>query len=211
MKKFKIFADFDKEERFLNTMAGKGFRLAKHNTASLWYTFTPAVPAELNYRIDFRQFKNKREYYDYLTLFGESGWEHICGSYHSGSHYFLPAKGGARTEDIFSDTDSKAGRFKRYAMNCIAVFFMTLMYIFILQDSLKTVGWSFLEPRSWYFTPGMWERTGVGFWKAFLFETPFAIMRSGLPFFILIALMLINGALTLKTFILYKENKQKAL
>ncbi|MDR0287763.1 MAG: DUF2812 domain-containing protein [Clostridiales bacterium] len=211
MKKFRIFADFDKEERFLNTTAGKGFRLVRHNTASLWYVFTPAEPAKLNYRVDFRQFKNKREYHDYLALFDESGWEHICGSYRSGSHYFLPAEGGARTEDIFSDADSKAGRFKRYAMNCITIFFVILMYIFILQDSLKTVGWSFLEPRSWYFTPGIWEKTSVDFWRAFLFETPFAIMRSGLPFIVLIALMFINGALTVKTLLLYKGNKQKRL
>lgn len=34
-----------------------------------------------------------------------------------------------------------------------------------------------MNPKLLYYTPGLWQKTGMNFWKAFLFETPFAINR----------------------------------
>lgn len=36
---------------------------------------------------------------------------------------------------------------------------------------------SILNPKQWYYTPGLWEKEGSDFWRAFLFETPFALGR----------------------------------
>ena len=36
--------------------------------------------------------------------------------------------------------------------------------------------------KSWYFTQGLWEMEGMWFWKAFIFETPFVLLRV-LPLF----------------------------
>ncbi len=41
---------------------------------------------------------------------------------------------------------------------------------------------AFLNPKLLYQTPGLWEKTAADFWRAFLFETPFAVLRGlGLP------------------------------
>lgn len=46
------------------------------------------------------------------------------------------------------------------------------------------------NPVNWYLTPGLWDREGSSFWFAFLFETPFALMRGlAVYFFILIILL----------------------
>ncbi len=33
------------------------------------------------------------------------------------------------------------------------------------------------NPKLLYLTPGIWEKSGLDFWGAFLFETPFAFFR----------------------------------
>ena len=208
MTKFKMFADFDREEQFLNDMAKKGFRLVKHNCSSPMYKFKSAKPADLNYRIDYRVFKKKREYKDYLALFNESGWDHICGSFSSGTQYFLPAEHGAQTEDIFSDVNSKADRFKRYAANSLSAFCLSLIYIFNIQMCGNIVDWSFIKLSTWIRTPELWERTDPILRLGVLFETLFAL-HIMLFLFCLIAVLLFNGALAVKTLMLYKAKKQK--
>ncbi|HYK74826.1 MAG TPA: hypothetical protein VEV44_17155 [Pseudoneobacillus sp.] len=44
---------------------------------------------------------------------------------------------------------------------------------------------SFIDPKLLYYTPGLWEKSGTSFWSAFLFETPFALMR-GFSWYILV-------------------------
>jgi hypothetical protein len=113
MRKFRFFADFNKEEQYLNEMARQGWRFVKN---FFFYHFKSAEPFDANYRVDFRLFKNKRQYAEYLTLFDDSGWEHIYGGYFLGNHYFLPKESANPTEDIFSDAQSKANRYRRLVL-----------------------------------------------------------------------------------------------
>ncbi len=187
MKKFKFFSDFEKEEQFLNDMAKKGYRLERYNSFGV-YTFRQAKPQALNYRIDYRTFSRKAQFEEYLTLFQDAGWEHVCGTRHSGSQYFLPNPDKAQTDDIFSDRESKSERYKRFASQCFSSLTLMIVYFFILSPKY----WSFFDVRSWYFSDGLWEMSGPMFWKAFLFETPFVILRI-IPLIILLFLATVNG------------------
>ncbi|HFD1596032.1 TPA: DUF2812 domain-containing protein, partial [Enterococcus faecium] len=57
-----------------------------------------------------------------------------------------------------------------------------LLYFFIFFSSNSWNLDKILNFKSWYFTPGLWEMEGMWFWKAFIFETPFVLLRV-LPLF----------------------------
>lgn len=185
MKKFKLIADFEKEEQFLNDMAKKGYRLKKYNSLGM-YTFMSAEPQNSSYRVDYRKFSNNAQFEEYCTLFQDAGWEHIYGTRRSGSQYFLPISDKAQTDDIFSDEESKAGRYKRFSAQCFTSLTMMIVWFFIIMPENGAL-W---DVKSWYFTNGLWEMTGSLFWKAFLFETPFVILRVVPPIvFLLLAVL----------------------
>ena len=187
MKKFKLIADFEKEEQFLNDMAKKGHRLKKYNSLGM-YTFVSAEPQNLSYRVDYRIFSSNARFEEYCTMFQDAGWEHVYGNRRSGSQYFLPVPGKAQTDDIFSDEESKAGRYKRFLAQCfISLASMIMWFIVIIPDK-----WVLWDVKSWYFTQGLWDMTGSLFWKAFLFETPFVILRIA-PFIIFLLLAVLSG------------------
>ena len=106
MRKLKFFLDFDKEERWLNRLAAQGHLLSKAAFAT--YTFTEIEPGTAVVRVDYRPSMSEADYADYVTLFADSGWQHLSGSRKAGAHY----KGGAQyfasfdadpDADIFSD------------------------------------------------------------------------------------------------------------
>jgi len=57
-----------------------------------------------------------------------------------------------------------------------------------------------LHPKELYFTPGLWEKSGMSFWFSFLFETPLALMRGTIWAFIPVTILLYM-------FFAYKSNK----
>jgi hypothetical protein len=185
MKRFKIIADFDKEEQYLNEMAHKGFFLQKYSSLGI-YTFYKGAPQNLSHRIDYRRFSSKKGFDDYLSLFEDAGWTHIYGTRQSGVQYFIPTAGREQTDDIFSDEESKDGRHKRFAAYCFAS--MALSAIFFTTGQGKA--WTLWDIRSWYFTRGIWEMSGSLFWKAFLFETPFVLFRLSIAMFFLVSAIL---------------------
>lgn len=181
MKKFKIFWDFDAEERYLNKMAAQGHILKNYSVFGV-YHFMDGQPQQLNYKIDYRTFKSKREFQDYLALFDDAGWMHVCGTKWNGSQYFLPIHEQAGS-DIFSDHASATARYKTLYNLCLANFSVFMIYLAVvlitLSGNLSELG---------FLTPGLWERTGAAFWSAFFFELPFVILRVGFPiFFVLLA------------------------
>jgi len=198
MRKFKFFLNFDKEEQWLNEMAKQGYQLT--NKSSFGYEFQPAKPEPAMIKIDYRTFKKKGDFEDYLALFEDCGWKHIAGTKSSGTQYFK--RSDARgNEDIFSDADSKASRYKRISEMwfTLAATFIPIFAALVSTGSIK-VG-ALLNPKLLYYTPGLWEKTGASFWSAFWFETPFAFFRGF--FWMIIPLMII-----LYLFFAYKANKQ---
>lgn len=180
MKKFKVFVDISEEEKYLNEMANKGYFLKKYSSFGR-YHFIEGKPEDLYYRIDYRVFKKKDDFDDYILLFEDSGWKHVYGTYQSGSQYFLP-KSVDSTEDIFSDIESKAGRYLRFiqvARLCSILFIIALVIILI------SVNFNLSELT--FLTPGLWDKQGDEFWKAFWFEVPFVILRIIPPILLIIS------------------------
>jgi hypothetical protein len=185
MRKFKFFINFDKEEKWLNEMANEGYQFTHK---SVGYKFQSAAPENATIKMDYRKFKKQGEFEDYCALFEDSGWQHIEGTKSSGYQYFKKANEHG-SEDIFSDADSKAGRYKRLSamwMSLVSAF-IAIFAVLILTGSID--GKAFLNPKLLYYTPGLWQETGAAFWGAFLFETPFAFFRGF--FWVLIPIMIV--------------------
>ena len=106
--------------------------------------------------------------------------------------------------DIFSDSASRAGRYKR-ASNMMLYSFIAFLPFVVMAIMNGTFGIeAFLNPKALYYTPGLWERSGSDFWGAFLFETPFALMR-GFSWSISLLLFLAFVFLTVKSWVIYKR------
>lgn len=200
MRIFKCFINYDKEEKWLNEMAQKGYELV---SVSPGYKFKHTEEKGTVIRIDYRTFKCQADFVDYCTLFEDSGWKHIWGTKYSGPQYFKRVDENAG-DDIFSDEISKAGKYRR-----ISDMWMTLAtsYIPIFVALLFTGNIDInkvLNPKLLYYTPGLWEQTGSKFWFQFLFETPFAIGR-GVLWMIFPIMIIFSLVFSIKAKRLYKE------
>ncbi|MFT5871780.1 MAG: hypothetical protein ACI8WT_000701 [Clostridium sp.] len=197
MKKFKMFVDMDKEEEYLNGMAKSGFMLKKYSFFGV-YTFIKQDPADLHYRVDYRAFKSKRQFEEYKILFEDAGFDHVSGIQLSltGGQYFIPKLSNIGLLDIFSDTESKLARYKRFIDQCIGscVGMLLYMYSILKTNNLR------------YLTPGLWEKNGDDFWRAFIFETPVVVLRF-LPFIFLLVLSIMYGNRAFKA----KKNYNKSI
>lgn len=201
MKKFKFFLSFEKEENWLNQMAMQGYLLDRKS----WnYHFKKADIPNTTFKIDYRKFKNQQDFLDYISMFEDSGWQHITGTKSSGVQYFK--KEVTRSDDdIFSDERSRAGRYKR-----ISDMWLTCELIFVaLLIVLKSQGMISIQtlftPKDWYLTPGLWELNGVGFLWAFLFETPFALFR-GCSWLLCLLFIIMYGVFAIKSEMQYKKS-----
>ncbi|TQO19908.1 uncharacterized protein DUF2812 [Rhodoglobus vestalii] len=197
MKKvFKLFVDFDKEERWLNSMAAKGQLLAK---AGLLYSFTPIVPGSAVVRIDYRPSMSADDFDDYRSLFWDAGWQHLSGSRSSGNQYFA-STGGDENAEIFSEAGSKAQRYRRAIRVSSAVVFPFLVVTFVLFSSGSAMIKTLFSPGNWYLTPGIWEKEGGELLGAFLFETPFVALRVGGPILLIAAVFVMLAMIAYQSF-----------
>lgn len=173
----KFFADYDKEERWLNQKAAAGFLVRK---AGPFYSFSLIEPGSAVVRIDYRSSMSASDFDDYVALFSDAGWQHLAGTRTSGAQYFASSGVDADAE-IFSDTTSKAQRYRRALGVGAAVAFPYLVVVFVLATGSNSILGSFFSPNDWYLTPGLWQKEGWDFMGAFLFETPFVALRLGGP------------------------------
>lgn len=189
MHKIKHFINLDKEEAWLRSMSTQGWDFSRRDLFGYW--FYRSDQGERIYRIDYRNFKSKSDYTDYLALFQDAGWEHVEGSTWSGYQYFASREGSADAE-IFSDEATRAARYRRIAETWSSAFvvYLALFIIFIAQGSIDFE--ALANPAKLYLTPGLWASEGARFWFAFLFETPFALGR-GFWWLVLPAFLLVSG------------------
>lgn len=173
MRVYKWFIDFTKEEQWLTKMSKKGYEFINY---SFGYKFKKITPEDITYRIDYRTFKSEKDFIDYCTLFEDSGWKHVSGSKYSGNQYFKKTASDSQ-EDIFSDNLSRASRYKRASNFCLS---FSLSYFIILVSLINTGAVNLkglINPKLLYYTPRLWDKTGLSFLRSFLFETPFALFR----------------------------------
>ena len=205
MKKYRFYLDLENEEKWLTEMAKQGLGLSRKTVFG--YEFRQIPPQDTVIRIDYRNFNTPADFENYRMLFKDSGWEHIAGTKSSGIQYFqrISKKGDA---EIFSDTTSKAARYRRLSSLWLSLalayvpLLISLIYSGIVDPS------AFLNPKLLYYTPGLWDMTGQSFLNAFLFETPFAIIR-GLSWFIFPASICLCIASIVKLEMLYHRSKHE--
>ncbi|MEF9920320.1 DUF2812 domain-containing protein [Anaerorhabdus sp.] len=168
---FKMFINFEEEEKYLHEMALKGFILNKHSEYG-YYKFSTGEKQDLNYKVDYRAFKTKIEFNNYITLFEDAGWKHVSGNKGSGNQYFLPVN-ISHDATLFSDKDSADERYKKL-YNSSA--FYSLLMIALVTGLLLNI--DFDLSRLGFLTQGLFERTGQEFWLGFFFELPFVLLRT---------------------------------
>lgn len=176
MKKFRLFMDIQKEENWLNAMGAKGWR-CKHVSSIGIYHFEKTASSEQIIRIDYQTFETKEAKNRYIELYEEFGWQHLGSTW---LHYWLkPADG---RDDLFSDASSQKAYLHRLLAYYGAMGFLLLFLTFSILNNSSP----YKSLKEAYFTPGLWEKEGGRFLFAFLFETPFALMRFGTPWLLLI-------------------------
>ena len=201
MTVYKCFFNYDKEEKWLEQMAKRGYYFEK---VFFGYTFRSSEPEQATIKIDYRTFKNERDYLDYCSLFEDSGWKHIAGTISSGNQYFKKTADNG-DDDIFSDSLSRAGRYKRISVMWLSLT-ITLFPIFIALSMTNVININnMINPKLLYFTPGLWEMNGFDFWRHFLFETPFALLR-GYSWIIAILPVILYFIFAIKSWMLYKKD-----
>lgn len=165
MNKFKIFIDPLKEEQWINEIQNKGYRLTDISLDCI-YKFEDSSKDYIT-RVDYQEYMNKAKFEEYVSIHEEFGWDHIRGG-RFGAMTQVWSKIPDGNDELFSDRESKINYYKRY-MNMsggLAVLFFVYSMLF-LPDGPGTI----------FLTPGLWEMQGMDFWRAFLFELPFALMR----------------------------------
>lgn len=196
MWRLKFFLDFEKEEKWLEEMAWKGYQLESN---TFGYKFRMVEPEDATIRIDHRIFSRRSDFVNYCTLFEDSGWKHIAGNRWSGTQYFKKVDEESE-DDIFSDQKSRAGKYKRLSKTFLelAICSIPILILFMFNNTINLV--ALANPKELYFTPGLWDKQGVAFLWSFLFETPFALMRG-------IACLFIPVAISMYLVFSYKANQ----
>lgn len=121
-----FWADQDVEqEQWLREKAQQGLHLKKVPLLCGW-VFTRGEPADVVYRIDFR---NRDA--NYRRLFEDAGWQ--CAGEVSGWHYWRKAAINGKAEEIFTDNASKIEKYRRVLM-LLAASIMPLTVMLILPS-----------------------------------------------------------------------------
>lgn len=199
MKKLKIFTNAQKEEQWLNEMLQKGWQFKSVNGINV-YSFEKTSNKQQILRIDCQSFASNEKFKQYKALYEEFGWVHVDGSRSSLLQYWLNPSN--KDDALFSDQSSQNHYLQRLSKiyGTCAAFFLLLTFD-IFQNSSQ-----FTNIKAAYFTPGLWNKNGFDFWSAFLFETPFALIRFGSPW-----LTLIFAVIFLNTYFKYKKEIDKVV
>jgi hypothetical protein len=137
IKKYKWFWAWndDKEEAWLSEMSRQGFHLKRVSIAT--YYFEQGEPENFTYRLDYRSLKSK-EKDTYLQLFEDAGWEHIGNM--NGWVYFRIKADSGEEPDIFSDAESKTGKYQR-----VMAYLIVLLPILLLLRPSRTDEYGFFS------------------------------------------------------------------
>lgn len=165
MNKYKFFIDPLKEEQWINKIQNEGYRLTDISLDFI-YKFEKTAEDYVT-RVDYQEQMGKQKYEEYVSIHEEFGWNHIRGG-RFGMMTQVWSKVSDGNDELFSDRESKINYYKRYMKMTggLAILFLVYSMLFLPDDT----GMIFL-------TPGLWEMEGMEFWRAFLFELPFALMR----------------------------------
>lgn len=172
MKKKKTFFSEVKEEKWLNEMAGQGFRFIRKKRK--WYYFEQAQPGSYQYRVDLLEHNARSQRgKEYLQLLQDSGIHcvHTCLGW-----AYLEKQTDGEPFDLYSDVGSKMLHYRKSGRT-FAMIALSLMLVAALSFALylwNLFGGNPLADFSSGFVLGMTSSMGVlfalsgiaFFWKA---------------------------------------------
>lgn len=163
MKKIKMFVDIEKEEQWLNEQLQKGYRCTNISGLGI-YTFEKTDKRYVM-RLDYQDYLARGKLNEYKGIYEDFGWNYIKGTWLGGIQYWQKEDDGQ--SEIFSDRQSRSNYYKRLMgySSSLAIVFLLFSYTLYKDSGL-------------YLAEDLWNMKGSLFWKAFLFETPFALLRS---------------------------------
>lgn len=186
-----------KEEQWLNDFLQQGYKITKINAWLSGFVFEKTSQSYV-VRIDCQKAMKKEAFEEYKLMYEDFGWTYLQGSRSSGKHYWQKVLEGQEADQLFSDRQSTKNYYKQL-MNYSLMFALPF---FVLSCILFQQG--ILSPDNIYLTRGLWDMEGSLFWKAFLFETPFALLRLFCP------LIVIGSAvLSLSAYYEYRKLQQQ--
>lgn len=132
----------EKDMKRLSDMACKGWVL--DSFAFMGYKLRKAEPQNLIYSLDYRAV-NDDSMDEYLDIFENAGWEHVCSEYTT--HIFAAAPG---TKPIYSDRSTLIDKYKQseYTLRYITLFMLCLTAAFTVIRSML-----FLLKLPYFITP----------------------------------------------------------
>ncbi len=155
--------DFEKEEKWLNEMAAKGFLLT--DVGGLRYVFQEGAPGEYRYHLEWLQhFPSHPESIAYIKFVEETGAEHV-GSFKRWVYFRKKAAEGAF--NLFSDLDSRITHFRRITRLIGLLSLALICYVGSLASYCLRLGYV-PEPYVCMFGvhAAILTLCGVGFFKA---------------------------------------------
>lgn len=210
MVKYRFFINnISKEEEWLEKYRQQGYRLKSVQTLTGRYEFEKVNEQEFlsKVKIDYRMFGKEDDFKDYIAMFEDSGWKHIAGTKSNGVQYFAQSSEDV-DDDIFSDNESKAGRYKRLSDMWLELFVCYVPIAICLQIQGAGDLSKLFHLKELYYTPGLWEMKGAAFWMAFLFETPFALGRGGIMGLLFWGIVLLYAWFGVKALYWYRKERE---
>jgi len=125
--------DDEKEEDWLEQMAQQGYHFQSVSLPG-FYTFEQGEPRSDIYRLDY--FTNPKDRENYLQIFSDSGWEYMGEM--NGWQYFRKQKSDSTANEIYSDPESKAQKYKRLLLFLVIFLPIYFNFIFLNERSGST-------------------------------------------------------------------------
>lgn len=123
-KKRKIFMDYEKEEKWINQMAEKGYFLIKYTFGT--YTFEEGEPGKYEYRIELLNEQPKSQNsQDYLTFMADSEIECVDTYYRWA---FFRKRAADEPFKIYSDNKSRMQYINRVSKFILGVSLINLFF-----------------------------------------------------------------------------------
>jgi hypothetical protein len=127
----------EREERWLEAMAGQGWHLAAVKVG-MFFRFEKGEPRAMVYRLDYIGGR-KIDRGEYLGIFKAAGCE--LAAIWSDWQYFRTPKGAGPSPEIFTDRDSRISKYKRILALLLFFFVFGIWNVGNLFRSRARYGW----------------------------------------------------------------------
>lgn len=143
MRKIRFFPAWqdEQEEQWLEAMSVQGWHLAEVQWPMI-YWFERGEPKPYAYRLDFQSGTGDK-LLGYVELFEDAGWEHIDELV--GWHYFRAERQGDTSPEIFTDVESKIGKYHR-VLNYMLAFAGINLFLIVMVDDMPLWYWALALP-----------------------------------------------------------------